>query len=165
MRVEWLWGIETRSAHMATQDYSIRFTVQQGLLRVHVLGVASLQSTFAYWTEIVERVCALKPHSLLLIDELRGPPLSAADWFGLVQALGGKGLESVRIAHVKPHGLEQVEYCEIYAKEAGLDARVFVDPGAAELWLRHGERERPAERGRSSRNDLPSLARPGMRRG
>ena len=35
---------------------------------------------------------------------------------------------------------EQVEYCEIYALEAGIDAQVFEDERQADLWLRHPER-------------------------
>ena len=126
---------------MSTREYSIGFVSQQGLLRAHVRGVASVDNTTAYWSEIVARVRLLQPHSLLLIDELRGPPLSAQEWFNLVQTMKDKGLESVRIAHVKPHGLERIEFCEIYAKEAGFDARVFDDAASAELWLRHGVRE------------------------
>jgi len=51
---------------------------------------------------------------------------------------GGKGLENVRIAHVKPHGLQQIEYCELHAREVGFVARVFTREIEAELWLRYG---------------------------
>ena len=51
------------------------------------------------------------------------------------------GLEQVRIAHVRPAGLQQLEYCEIFAVELGFQAHVFVDERAAELWLRYGEAE------------------------
>jgi hypothetical protein len=51
----------------------------------------------------------------------------------------GLGLETVRIAHVKPHGLQLIEHCEIYANEAGFDSRVFTDESQADLWLRYGE--------------------------
>jgi hypothetical protein len=53
--------------------------------------------------------------------------------------MANHGLEQMRIAHVKPHGLHRIEYCEIFAREAGFDARVFDDEHAAELWLRYGE--------------------------
>jgi hypothetical protein len=52
--------------------------------------------------------------------------------------MAGSGLERVRIAHVKPTGLDHLEYCEIYANAAGIDARVFADEGEAERWLRYG---------------------------
>ena len=54
----------------------------------------------------------------------------------------GKGLESVRIAHVKPHGLQRIDHCELFAREAGLEARVFTDETEADLWLRYGEHTR-----------------------
>jgi len=50
----------------------------------------------------------------------------------------------VRIAHVKPQGLQRVEYCELFAREAGLTARVFTEESVADLWLRHGLSERSA---------------------
>jgi hypothetical protein len=108
-------------------------------LRAHVEGTASLETTIAYWRAILAQLAERRSKSLLLIDELRGEPLDARDWQRLVQAMTGKGLEQVRIAHVKPHGLERIEYCEIYANEAGLHARVFDDERAASLWLRYGE--------------------------
>ena len=108
-------------------------------LRAHVEGTASLDATVAYWRAILAQIAQRQSKHLLLIDELRGEPLDARDWQRLVQAMSGKGLEEVRIAHVKPHGLERIEYCEIYANEAGLHARVFDDERAASLWLRYGE--------------------------
>jgi hypothetical protein len=106
--------------------------------RVHVTGGISLANTIAYWTRILDRVRA-DPRPVLLIDEMHGHPLDAGDWKELVAAMEGTGLEAVRIAHVKPRGLDSVEYCEIYAREAGFDARVFTDENTAALWLRHGE--------------------------
>jgi hypothetical protein len=76
---------------------------------------------------------------LLAGDETSGgPPLSADEWQTLVAGMRGQGLEAVRIAHVKPFGLQGVEYCEIFAHEAGFDARVFESEATAELWLRYG---------------------------
>ena len=86
--------------------------------------------------EEVERV---RPRALLLVDELRGEPLTSRQWHALVAEMRGSALEGVRIAHVKPFGLSEVEHCEIFAVELGFQARVFVDERAAELWLRYGE--------------------------
>lgn len=116
-------------------------------LRAHVVGSASLETTVAYWRAVLAEIAVREPRYLLLIDELRGEPLSAGDWQRLVQAMSGKGLEEIRIAHVKPHGLERIEYCEIYANEAGLTARVFDDEQAANLWLRYGESAPEPSRG------------------
>ena len=86
----------------------------------------------------VSRNRARKPGALLLIDELQGRALTAQEWQSLVEGTRGQGLETVRIAHVKPMGLQSVEHCEIYAKEIGLDARVFDSETNARLWLRYG---------------------------
>src|SRR3546814_12481553 len=90
---------------------------------------------------ILIQVNALAPQSVLLVDELDGRGLTGEEWESLVQATKGQGLERVRIAHVKPLGLDTMEYCEIYAREVGLDARVFEDEDSARLWLRDGYRK------------------------
>ncbi len=109
-----------------------------------VRGNGSYDNTVAYWRAIAQEVRQRKPQSLVLVDETIGPPLSAEEWFALVQNMAGAGLEKVRIAHVKPHGLERIEYCEIYAREAGIAARVFVSEEEAERWLRYSEYSRHA---------------------
>lgn len=121
------------------RDPVIEFEPHQAGWRVRVTGPVSLGNTIAYWSRILEQLKA-DPRPVLLVDEMHGDPLEPAQWKELVAAMAGTGLESVRIAHVKPRGLDAVEYCEIYAREAGFDARVFTDENAAALWLRHGER-------------------------
>lgn len=108
-------------------------------LRVHVRGPASFQATMAYWREIVEESQRDRPDFVLLVDELLGPALGAVEWQALVVSLAGSNLASVRIAHVKPHGLDEVEYCELAARQAGFQARVFVNERLARLWLHYGE--------------------------
>ena len=117
----------------------ILFERRQGVLRVEVRGDSSLRNTVTYWRAIEHEIRREPVHAILLIDMLRGPPLTPEHWRGLVEAMAGHGLEAVRIAHVKPHGLEQVEYCELYAREAGFQSRVFDNEEQARLWLRYGE--------------------------
>lgn len=119
--------------------FLIRFSRQQSLLRVQVTGAGTLPNTVAYWKAIVAEVSRDRPHAILLIDELQGDPLSEGDWKLLVEQLAGHGLEPIRIAHVKPMGLQKIEYCELYAREAGFHSRVFDEERTAELWLRYGE--------------------------
>jgi hypothetical protein len=113
-------------------------------LRVEVSGPGTHANTLSYWRTIVAAVQEQKPRGLLLIDRTAGPALSAAEWKSLVEGMAGSGLERTRIAHVKPHGLQQVEYCELYAREAGFTARVFTDESEAAIWLRYGVSERSA---------------------
>ncbi len=110
-------------------------------LRAEVHGSRTLEATIAYWETILEHVRKRAPRWLLVMDLLRGPELAAREWKMLVEAMAGRGLEGVRIGHVKPDGLDQLEYCEIYAREAGLDARAFADEGVAERWLRYGSED------------------------
>ena len=118
--------------------FDIEFSPHPAGLRARVTGTGSLENTLAYWQAIVARLQAQPVRGLLLVDEMGGPPLEAAHWRGLVTAMDGQGLEHVRIAHAKPLGLEAVEHCEIHAREAGLQARVFADEATADLWLRYG---------------------------
>lgn len=104
-------------------------------LRVHVSGPSSFENTVAYWRAIATELHLRPSDALLLIDELHGEPLSADDWLSLVLLMEGKGLNRLRIAHVKPLGLHDVEHCEIFARDAGIEARVFADERAGERWL------------------------------
>lgn len=113
-------------------------------LRVEVSGPGTYANTLAYWKAIAKAVHEHPPRGLLLIDRTSGEPLTPDEWKALVDAMIGSGLEGVRIAHVKPHGLQQIEYCELFAREAGFSARVFTEESVADLWLRHGVSARSA---------------------
>ena len=120
-------------------EFGVVFAAHPAGLRVEVHGASTFDNTLAYWQQIVAEVRRRKPAGLLLVDHLQGPSLDAAQWLVLVSAMRGLGLEKIRIAHVRPAGLQQLEHCEIFAVELGFQARVFVDERAAELWLRYGE--------------------------
>lgn len=119
-------------------DYEIRFSPHPVGLRAHVRGPGTLVNTIAYWQAIVAELQRKPVPGLLLIDEMHGEPLQADEWRNLVLSMRGSGLEEVRIAHVKPNGLQKIEYCEIYAVEAGIQARVFVNESLGSVWLQHG---------------------------
>jgi len=116
----------------------IRTAQHRAGLRVEVSGPGTYANTLAYWRSIAATVKEQRPRGLLLIDKTTGPALSDAEWKALVESMTGEGLENVRIAHVKPSGLQRLEHCELYAREAGLAARVFMEESVADLWLRHG---------------------------
>ncbi len=143
----------------AQRDLEVQFQPHPAGLRVHVTGANTLANTIAYWTRVLREVRA-RPRAVLLVDELRGPPLSPDDWHVLVGAMAGTALQDVRIAHVKPRGLDTVEFCELHAKDAGFDARVFVHEDEASRWLRYGETEPLPPRERA----VPAGGNPGGRR-
>jgi hypothetical protein len=122
----------------------IRTAQHRAGLRVEVSGRGSYANTLAYWRAIATAIDEQRPRGLLLIDNTTGPALSADEWKTLVESMAGQGLENVRIAHVKPGGLQQLEHCELYAREAGMTARVFTEESVADLWLRHGVSARSA---------------------
>jgi hypothetical protein len=108
-------------------------------LHARVTGHTTLANTLAYWRAIADAVQAQPARELLLVDELVGPPLSAGEWRALVDEVGPR-LGQLRIAHVKPRGLDTVEYCVLSALDAGLQAQVFSEAQRASLWLSYGER-------------------------
>ena len=119
--------------------YVLAFSPHDDGLRAHVTGEANLAVTVAYWLEIAQEARRVGADKLLLIDEMRGEALGESDWLQLVTALRDEGLQKLRIAHVKPAGLQQVEFCEIFARDAGIEARVFENETLAGVWLRYGE--------------------------
>lgn len=125
---------------MNTDAISVEFAPHPAGLRAVVRGPGTFANTLAYWRTVAAKVRERRPSGLLLIDETTGEAMPAEDWKHLVEAMSGQGLEQVRIAHVKPFGLQEIEHCELYAREAGLDARVFTNESEAALWLRYGER-------------------------
>jgi hypothetical protein len=127
------------SPHAKHPAFFVSSSRRGSQLRVHVIGESTLDNTIAYWQAILTEFEKESASQLLLIDELLGEPLTESEWLSLVRNMANHGLEQMRIAHVKPHGLQRIEYCEIFAREAGFGARVFDDEHAAELWLRYGE--------------------------
>lgn len=128
-----------REGALSMEELSIAISREAGAtVRTHVRGQASLEATIAYWRAILDEVDREPARRLMLVDELRGPALTADDWQSLVAILVGSSLADVRIAHVKPHGLDQVEHCELSATQAGFEARVFSDERLAGLWLHYG---------------------------
>ncbi|QNP40971.1 hypothetical protein [Lysobacter solisilvae (ex Woo and Kim 2020)] len=105
-------------------------------LRVRVWGEETYENTVAYWRAILRHLRLTGAGNLLVVDELEGAGLSEPEWLELVIEIAALGLGPVRIAHVKPHGRRAVEYCELFARDAGYDARVFTSEQDAERWLR-----------------------------
>ena len=117
----------------------VEFTeLEGGILCTRVRGLRDLETTYDYWAAIVDRVARKRPEGLLVVDELLGEEMSASEWKHLVEKVAGRGLEGLPIAHVKPFALDQINYCEMYARESGLDARAFRDEGDALRWLQGG---------------------------
>ena len=117
-------------------EFLIAFDAMAGdCLRAQVTGVRSVDSTVGYWEAVLARVNATRPAGLMVRDELVGEELSAMEWKCLVMHMVGRGLEGMPIAHVKPFTFDQINYCEKYAKEAGLQARAFRREADAVEWL------------------------------
>lgn len=120
---------------IAREGLHVSKSSQSGTMRFHVRGHETFANTIMYWRAILEELQAGRFERLLLVDELKGTPLLEREWLELVVMMEGLGLDKVRIAHVKPNGLNEVEFCEIYARDSGIDARVFLHEHEAISWL------------------------------
>jgi len=123
---------------MDKQPITVAFTGEGSILHVVARGVGDYANTLDCWRRIAMELRERNPRGLLLVDETSGEPMSGEEWQALVRAMSGEGLERVRIAHVKPFGLQRIEYCELHAREAGINARVFTNEREASVWLRYG---------------------------
>jgi len=118
------------------EDFIVEFSeLDGGILRTRVRGLRDIETTRGYWETIIARVADKRMARLLVVDELLGEEMSASEWKTLVHRVAGRGLEGIPIAHVKPFALDQIDYCEKYANESGLDARAFRDETEALHWL------------------------------
>ncbi|MET0814402.1 MAG: hypothetical protein ABWX88_04355 [Pseudoxanthomonas sp.] len=123
---------------MTQASFEIVFSTHPFGLKAKVSGQATFENTLAYWRAISAELSRQPANGLLLIDETTGAALSEEHWRRLVEGMKDGPLDKLRIAHVKPRGLERIEYCELFALEAGMHARVFTEENEALLWLRHG---------------------------
>ena len=119
-------------------SYAIDIVVRGGTLHANVSGTSTVSNTIAYWRRIAQSAREHDADALLLVDVMSGEPLREDDWLQVVTSLRDEGLQRLRIAHVKPLGLQQVEFCEIFARDAGIEARVFENETLAGIWLRYG---------------------------
>lgn len=118
--------------------FRVDFGREGATLHARVSGENSYDNTLGYWQAVLAEVRRDRPARLLLVDELAGPALTVKDWDDLVHQMEGKGLEGIRIAHLRVHGRQKLEFCEVFARRAGIDARVFEDAAEARAWLAHG---------------------------
>lgn len=94
----------------------------------------------ATWLQIAAEVKRRNATRLLAISHVAGEPMQVEDMRGFFAGMAGLGMEGVRVAYVDMSGFKTplMETAEILASEHGFSARVFDNPIAAELWLRHG---------------------------
>ena len=94
----------------------------------------------AYWTVLAGEVARRGARRLLVDARLVGPAMSPPGLAGVIACFVGSPLEGVRIAYLENSAshLPEMEHGAIAAAELGFTARVFLDTGTAERWLRYG---------------------------
>jgi hypothetical protein len=121
--------------------YQLAFRSFGDDLQVKITGGERVpENVLDCWLRIAAEVKLLGSKRLLAISHVEGEPMQVEHMHGFFAGMTGLGLEGVRVAYVDMAGFKTplMETAEILASEHGFSARVFDNPIAAELWLRHG---------------------------
>jgi hypothetical protein len=94
----------------------------------------------AYWRVLADEVGRRHARRLLVDARLEGPTMSPQGLADVIGQFVGSPLEGVRIAYLENVAghVPAMEHGAIAAAELGFSARVFLDIGTAERWLRYG---------------------------
>jgi len=125
----------------ATDPYTLEFRSLGNELHVAMRGnERNVDKVVACWMQIASEVRKRNATRVLAVSHIVGEPLPAQGISRFMDHLRGLGLEDVRIAYVDIRGFKTplMETAEILASEHGFSVRIFDDPIAAEMWLRHG---------------------------
>ena len=125
----------------ATDPYTLEFRSLGNELHVAMRGnERNVDKVVACWMQIASEVRKRNATRVLAVSHIVGEPLPAQGISRFMDPLRGLGLEDVRIAYVDIRGFKTplMETAEILASEHGFSVRIFDDPIAAEMWLRHG---------------------------
>jgi hypothetical protein len=110
--------------------FELRFEHRPGYLYAHVSGSQdSLAIRLAFWNEVAAEVRRTQTQSLLVLDDLQGPPPQIDVLARVIHEMKGKGLEGVRIAYIEPDAafMSLMEMAEVIARESGFLPHVFGD--------------------------------------
>ena len=81
---------------MGTVDYTLKLTRDGDGLWATVTGTRNPANTVAYWEAILAEVLRQRPRWLYVDDRLKGSEIAIGEWFALVDAMKGRGLEGLR---------------------------------------------------------------------
>ncbi|HSD17825.1 MAG TPA: hypothetical protein VLC71_11280 [Thermomonas sp.] len=123
--------------------FSLRFEVSGRALEATVGGrVDGTSDAIALFLALAGEVRRVAASRLLVIDHSEGVVPAEDGLRQLMAAMGGQGLQEIRIAYVDARGtaVGRMELAEIVGREHGYDCRVFGEESRARLWLEYGER-------------------------
>ena len=124
-------------------QFSLRFKANGRLLEATVSGrVDGTGDTIALFLGLAGEVRRVAATRLLVIDHSEGVVPGEDGLRQLMAAMGGQGLQDIRLAYVDARGtaVGRMELGEIVGREHGYDCRVFGEASRARLWLEYGER-------------------------
>jgi hypothetical protein len=122
--------------------FSLHFKATGHLLEATVCGrVDSTADLIALFLGLAAEVRRESPTRLLVIDHSEGVVPGEDGLRQLMSAMGGEGLQEIRLAYVDARGtaVGRMELGEIVGREHGYDCRVFGNEARARLWLEYGE--------------------------
>jgi hypothetical protein len=123
------------------QHFGVRFEDRADYLYAEVTGRKGDHDVgVAYWRVLADEVGRRGAQRLLVDARLEGPAMAPEGLGRVISQFVGSPLEGVRIAYLEASAkhVPAMEHGAIRAAELGFEARVFLDAGTAERWLRYG---------------------------
>ena len=123
------------------QRFGVRWEERADYLYAEVTGLRGDHDVgVAYWRVLADEVGRRTVHRLLVDARLQGPTMSPEGLAAVIGEFVGSPLEGVRIAYLEhsARNVPAMEHGAIAAAELGFNARVFLDVGTAERWLKYG---------------------------
>lgn len=133
-----------RTHHAHDSDYRVHYTTRGDVLMARVSGEIDAQHIrIAYWRDIATEAIGRGLRKLLVTDRKKGIPATPAELMELAQLFREQAPSFDRVAVIEPtlEFVPLMEHAEIFGRAAGINVRIFGDPGVAERWVRYGTQD------------------------
>jgi hypothetical protein len=122
--------------------YQLSYESRGGVLRFRVSSDIDAQAVrFAYWQEIISIANTRGVRRLLVFDRKKGKPAAPEELKELAALMQPyvQNIDCIAVVEPTSKFLVNLEYGEIYAREYGINVRVFSTQAEAERWLHYGQ--------------------------
>ncbi len=123
------------------QAFELTLRAESHCLVANVTGwIETIDAMIALFSEIGVALGKTHCTRLLVLDHTRGVVPPEHEMKRLMETMGGRGFDAVRIAYVDMRGtaISRMEVGEILGRERGYDCRVFDNEQRARIWLNYG---------------------------
>ena len=124
--------------------YRVHYASSSDVLLARVSGEIDAQHIrIAYWRDIAAEAIGRGLRKLLVTDRKKRIPATPAELMELAQLFREQAPFFDRVAVIEPtlEFVPLMEHAEIFGRAAGINVRIFGDPGVAERWVRYGTQD------------------------